>query len=286
MATSTFSIPKPDRYIDGGNFNRFCFQFKNYVTFANIKNDNLHLLFLQLVDGITYDKLSTVELTAENAADAEAFCKTYSDIIYSEDDIRDLRFSLMSIRQREGESITDYTVRLTDISNKAFPDESLRRSNELTAFLQGVFDPTVKVKLYESGCSSYSEAVKLAKRIESAKNIVASSVPAHEDIFAVENSSTGPGPSSYANMERRSCFNCQAVGHIIRDCRQPRRGRGPGSQRYSAPNRSRQNSDGNVVCAYCKVRNHKADNCFKLQRDMRNNSFRVSADQSNLDRTQ
>ena len=68
------------------------------------------MLFLSLVDGPTYDKLKNIDLTNDEKKSTEAFCKKYSDIIYSEDDVRDLRFSLMSIRQKDNESMSDFSL--------------------------------------------------------------------------------------------------------------------------------------------------------------------------------
>ena len=106
--TSTISYPKPDTYKSGDNFNRFCDRFQQYVVFTNIKNDNLHLFFLSTLDSPTYDILKSVELTDDEKKAAPAFCKKYSEKLYATDDIRNLTFELMSIKQGNNESIEKF----------------------------------------------------------------------------------------------------------------------------------------------------------------------------------
>ena len=78
---------------------------------------------------------------------------------------------------------------MDDISLKAFADDAQRSSNQLMAFLQGIYDSKIKLKLFESSCSTFIEAVKLAKRIESAQSIIRSCTSSNtaDDIFAVNN---------------------------------------------------------------------------------------------------
>ena len=58
MKTSLhFKLPKPEKFVRGQNFAKFCTKFMDYVTLSNISGDNLHILFLNLVDEFTAEKL-------------------------------------------------------------------------------------------------------------------------------------------------------------------------------------------------------------------------------------
>ena len=282
------------------------------------------MLFLSMVDGPTYDKLKDIDLTNDEKKSANAFCKTFSAIVYTEDDVRDLRFSLMSMRQKDTESVADFADRLHDTSSKAFADDAQRSSNQLTAFLQGIYDPKIKLKLYESSCSTFIEAVKLAKRIESAQSIINTSTSSNtaDDIFAVNNNGTsdslprnvssdrnnrtsnsfssnpprteGNTDSNYSNPPRMPmrnsqtiCWNCNRVGHISRNCYSRSTGNQGSYQHQSRPRnttynqpRFDRNQGTGQMCSYCKMPNHGVDRCYKLQRDMSNNSFQLGASQA------
>ena len=163
--------------------------------------------------------------------------------------------------------------------------------------MQGIYDPNVKVKLYESGCSTFSEAVQLAKRIEGAKNVVETpkdTTSLTDHVFEVSDS-PGNRPITSTGSPRApvECWQCGKLGHIKRNCRSQSSNFGPRNFAYNprngfnGPPRNTRNWQpprsfdrpqaqfraNNDPCSYCSLPNHKADSCFKLKRDMQSNSL-------------
>ena len=71
------NFAKPKSFVHGQDFRQFCVKFKRYVEISNIKRENLNLIFLSMLDNRTDKLLSRIELTDEQKASAEQFCKIY-----------------------------------------------------------------------------------------------------------------------------------------------------------------------------------------------------------------
>ena len=61
-STTSFKLPQLDKFKRGDNFSKFCEKFLEYVTLGNMGGDNLPLVFLQLVDDFTKEKLKKIAL--------------------------------------------------------------------------------------------------------------------------------------------------------------------------------------------------------------------------------
>lgn len=73
-----FKLPKPEKFKRGQNFSKFCEKFMDYITLSKIHDDNLYILFLNMVDDFTLDKLRKVPLTTDQRKDARKFIDLYS----------------------------------------------------------------------------------------------------------------------------------------------------------------------------------------------------------------
>ena len=159
-------ITKFRKFERGDNFAIFCDRFKEYVCIANIRDINLYLIFLQHInDDQTYSILKLVDLTRVERGDAKIFCEKYKQAFYGEESIF-LKNELLNCNQHTNESIDDYVYRLRKKANVAYKNQDNADEMCLLVFLRGVKDPNIKIKLAESYLQTFSDAIKLARRIE------------------------------------------------------------------------------------------------------------------------
>ena len=309
MVTVTTTVPKPDKYVAGENFSRFVERFKQWITLGNMEDDNLYLLFLSFLDEKTYDKLKGVKLDADGKKDERVFCQEYLKVIYGQEDVRNLRSTLMTMGQREDESIDDYCQRLSELGLMAYENEEVREQNMVTAFLQGIFDPAMKQKLYESTAQTFAEVKTHARRIEKASEVIDMTNRTQKILGIGDSTSSVPGPSTDSRgipqsgdrgVSGRGCYKCGSLEHFKRECPQMRAQRDTRSGGYNSQSRTTYRpayrpgarteprdvgqagrgrgfqGTGAIFCSYCGVRNHAAVDCRKLRNDTRLNRLRVS----------
>ena len=164
-------ITKLRKFSKGENFSRFCERFQEYVYITNMRDVNLYMFFLQNVDDETYSVLKTARLTTEKKADASLFCEVYRNAIYGDESLS-LKNEVMDCTQKSGETVSDYAYRLREKANIAYSDPDMGEDNCLLTFLRGVRDPSIKRKLNEAPLSDFSEAIKLAKKLERVENML------------------------------------------------------------------------------------------------------------------
>ena len=165
-AKNTPYITKFRKFERGDHFAIFCDRFIEYVYISKIRDINLYLIFLQYInDDQTYSNLKCVELTSIQRGDAKMFCEKYKQAYYGEESTL-LKNELLSCNQRAGESIDDYVYRLRKNAKVAYKNLENANKNCLLAFLRGVQDHNMKIKLAEASFQTFDDAIKLAKRIE------------------------------------------------------------------------------------------------------------------------
>ena len=166
-SSSHFSkVPRPKDFTKGENFSRFCDRFKEYVYLTRLNDRNLYIYLLQLVDNETYELLKKVRLKRRERGDAAAFCKKYIKAIYPDGDAVSLKSEVLTCKQKSDENIDKFQYRLLEKASIAFSDKKVRDENCLIAFLQGVRNISMKIKLNEAEIQTFDDAVKLAKRLE------------------------------------------------------------------------------------------------------------------------
>ena len=77
LGTMSLKLPQLEKFQRGDNFSKFCEKFLEYVTLGNIDSDNLPLLFLQLVDDFTRERLKKIILTTGQRKDPKQFIEEY-----------------------------------------------------------------------------------------------------------------------------------------------------------------------------------------------------------------
>lgn len=125
VQTSRFSykLKTPERFKREDNFTLFCQNFMDYIKLAKIRDENLYLFFLSLVDDFTKEKLKSVALSKEEKKNAELFIAGYEKKMTPQHEVESLRFKLIDSKQSSEESIEDFAFRLKQMSAKAFTAE-------------------------------------------------------------------------------------------------------------------------------------------------------------------
>ena len=232
-------MTKLRKFEKGENFSRFCERFQEYVQIADIKGSQLHFFFLQHVDDETYSTLKAVNLKEEEKQDSALFCELYKKAIYGTDSVP-LKNEVLECKQEIGESISTFSHRIREKASVAFSTvEAIDES--LLALMRGIRNSDIRRKLAESTVSTFSEALKLAKKLEKISFMFDSEIqPASilksstsyfdqksqkDDQQKTADSSLrryrsrhGGTNSREPHLETRRCWRCNRIGHLKRNC--------------------------------------------------------------------
>ena len=230
---------------------------------------NMDLLFLQNVDGSTHSdlKLAAATITTAQKRDVDRLCKHFITAMYGEDSIS-FKNSLLNMKQKTGETIAKYCNRLQEISSMAYSEHEQAEEACFLALLRGISDSTIRQKLNESTVTTYKEAVRLAKRLESVSNmfekepisILKNSTESNSRDHSREssedrnNSYRGRSPTPYRNRQRSDSRNRYHSSRNRHRDRSNSRGR-----RDSRP--KRKDSKREIVCWKCDKKGHYKSEC-------------------------
>ena len=283
-----FKFPKPKPYVHGENWRRFTDRFKEWCTVTGATGPELHLFLLSLVDTRTYDTLKTVTLTENEKASVDDFCKVYQEAMTPQNEIRGLRSKLIATKQLSEEPVEDFIYRLRELSIQAYEDDTVREPILLTIFIANLYDQNMKMKLQESTVESFSEAVRLAKRIQDAKANLTDALK--EELCKVDTDSSHQNQTTDSEppkeKERVQCQWCGKLNHTARNC-WSFNGRGASNSSPYAPNqttsqrpqrwqtssqRGTSRNNNSIVCWHCSG-NHRRAECY-LYKNQNLNSTR------------
>lgn len=212
-------LSKLSKFSKGENFSKYCERFREYVKIMKIRDRDLYMLFLQNVDDETYTTLKSVKLGRKDKSRAAEFCAKYKKAIYGDEKLS-LRHEVMDCRQKSGENVSDYAYRLREKSSIAYSDTEYAEENCMLAFLRGVKNINMKVKLNEASLTNFNDAVKLAKKIEKVEKMLnvetditsifketridEKSIPRHSEEKHVRFSSSSSERSNHTSGSRRT----------------------------------------------------------------------------------
>ena len=168
-------MTKLRKFEKGENFSRFCERFQEYVQIADIKGSQLHFFFLQHVDDETYSTLKAVNLKEEEKQNSALFCELYKKAIYGTDSVP-LKNEVLECKQEIGESISTFSYRIREKASVAFSTVEAIDENSLLALMRGIRNSDIRRKLAESTVSTFSEALKLAKKLEKISSMFESEI--------------------------------------------------------------------------------------------------------------
>ncbi len=99
-------ILKSRQFRHGDDFSQFCSRFLQYVDLSKIKDENLNLIFLSMLDDRTYTKLAGIEIENDDAKSAVKFCKIYEHAYYPSDNTANIASDLIAMSQEIYEKLT------------------------------------------------------------------------------------------------------------------------------------------------------------------------------------
>ena len=230
------AVPQLERFKNGGNFNRFLEQFEDYVALTGTR-PRIDLLFLSLVDGITWEKIGRVKMEGPVAdgdqdprADVARVVAFYRESFARIEDRRGHQAQFAMVRQKEGESIENYGRRLEDLAVKAYPVDAVRLELQNPTFVRGLLDGRVRMQLIQLDDMGYRELVNRALRCEQATGMMdeerGRGVFGQEMEGMVNRTSEGKserylnGGSGNGRVEEYTavCYSCGNKGHLQWDC--------------------------------------------------------------------
>ena len=278
----SMQLAKPHTYKSGDDISLFFERFKQFVALSNLKESNLHLYLLSLIqDDKIYRRLSTISLSPGQKSDPELLIRAYEDVLFPATESRILRSSMSSLRQKSGETISDFTLRIQKLAAKAYSDFDLRDESSISALISGIESSDIKKKLLGKDLHSFDHAIQLATKHEricqtlsgntvvndegefSVLQVTSNNAPAPSTLLPPTPDSphpstnriisrpnhreAGPPPREENRHHNLVCYNCNEVGHIANSC----------------PDTSVRNSQYNhrITCYICHRRGHYATSC-------------------------
>ena len=265
----SFKIPTPAKYERGQNFSKYCERFRDYITLSKIKDDNLHILFLNLIDDFTQDKLRKVHLTPGQRKDATLFTEIYEKKINPAHDGRTYRAKLSELKQNSGEKVEDFVYRITDTASRAYTDVESQLQEEacFTTLMKGLRDQELRMKLHENTMiTTFEEAVDEATRLENLRETLKKNRQTPEEdidtdrleVLHVESNDKYPQSDKhkYHNKNRGSYQSQRSSKDTTFENKRsdPRNGN-------DARDREAQKKGGQLICYKCNMPNHIARHC-------------------------
>ena len=280
--SSTRTLVKPRKYKQGDDICTFFERFQQYVELSNLKDRNLDLYLLNLVeDDNMYKKLKKVCLTPLQKSNGALLTATLREALFPAAESRILRSTLSNLKQKTDETIESFAIRIGDTACKAYSESSLREEASLSTLLSGINEIQIRKKLMESDVESFEQATRLAIKLERiSKAVVDTSTNSDPgdtefDVLNVENrtpetqiTSNSAGGIICQNCLKRNhtsdtcwrdltCQTCFRKGHIARVCRSTGQNRGfPRGQNNATRGRFSQ-----VTCFTCGNRGHYSFSC-------------------------
>ena len=192
-------MTKLRKFEKGENFSRFCERFQEYVQMTNLKGSQLHLFFLQHVDDETYSTLKAVNLEEDEKRNCALFCEIYKKAIYGTDSVP-LKNEVLECKQEIGESISTFSHRIREKAAIAFSTVEAIDENSLLALMRGIRNADIRRKLVESSVTGFSEALKLAKKLEKINSMFESEI---QPASILKNSVSTPDQTRHINAENK-----------------------------------------------------------------------------------
>ena len=162
-------IAKPQTFNTGGDLDFFLEQFEEFVNscVGAKAEEDLHNYFLTLIkDRKLHRKLKSTELTPEERRSVKLLVAAYKRKLYTEADVINLRNSIVLMKQKPGELVEDFGIRIEVEVEKAYANAEMRNQTSLTTFLNGLINIEVKKDLMKLRLNCFEKAKEEGKSLE------------------------------------------------------------------------------------------------------------------------
>lgn len=234
-------VQQPREYKKGEDFSTFCYRYKIFVDSARVPRHMQANLLLNNVDDDTLQKLAPMveKLPDTDKSDLNILLAKCHEELYPLSEVRALRQQLTAgnKKQEDAEDVDSFASRLRSIANRAAYSNVGERSEAcLNAFLHGVSDELYDKILATPGAENdFEVAVSAGRKFEKMKRSRASNMQMDSQVLQIkEDQSRGSrdkggdrNQDSEQNAknnqrgkrkETRTCYRCEKVGHIARNC--------------------------------------------------------------------
>ena len=269
---SLFRGRKPNEYNYGDDIHDYLKSFDIYKMVTGLQSEQAFQVFCTFLDNRSLNRVLSLKLTGKQLADWES---VKEDVIQKLDPTYDTESSideLFAVKQTGSETTQDFADRLEKTAQmiSAFKFMAVEATDKLMkdAFINGLKSQQMMFCLLQKSKLTYDTALLESSKLEKilgkikAKVTILDSLNDAAGLLTIEEKETptiqpfqttcwtcqrvGHVKKDCPEEDQRKCYNCGASGHLTRDCRSLTQRRG---------------------CNYCQGTNHIERNCFKKERD-------------------
>lgn len=247
------NVRPPRVYSVGQNFKTWHSQFVQYARLVKIGEVDRRAYLLTQLDQPAFKAVELLKLSP--ALSYQEFVDKVIERFDSGKTKEDYKLQLRARRQKVGEDVDTFADALVDLAENAYPEADYVFKDELARdqFIQGISVPDeMREKIFMSQPSSIVEAVRLVRRLESARKACMQTNPPKEKsvsskdrvsvitddkiskelrelkdlvsemnkrIQSLEEKNETKSTSGPRRRDDVVCFSCGNPGHFARDCK-------------------------------------------------------------------
>ena len=266
-------LRKPDIFKHGGNFKRWLKNFQHFATASRIPEAKKMDVLISYLDQTCQSKVETLNLDRSHKIDFESCCEKITRAIEGSNSKSEWRAKLMSARQQDNETVTDFVTRINDLADRCYGTEesAIKSQILLDCFTTGLQSDQMYLDIMTAEHDNYAAAYGQALDLE-ALYALRNSKPTIEkkevkfeeetELFAIQN---GRMPEVYRQNSYQPMNNngnrSRSPGNYNPQNDFMRRGNRPSPYNQHDPQMQSGNRQAKF-CQICQYTNHNTDQCF------------------------
>ena len=175
-----------------------------------------------------------------------------------------LFLELYAIKQKNGEDILTYSMRVEALQNLIIEQETADFSPEIAQAMEISIKRQV-IQVFMEGLGNLKDYIKARNPLTLDKAIQAAREEERIRMSSEESKKLYKGNAVATKKPNGSCNICNKPGHWARDCRSNRGNNTNQSKNSSTPHGTSKAAVNTITCQYCKKPGHTKDVCRKLK---------------------